>query len=116
MKKSNQIAWNVFSIISFIVSGIMIYLGYDKKTNYFSSTISSSLTKNAYVGGDAYNYIINSSYSTGYYVLALLFVVIGIGFIIASYLDKLVTIQENSTLKKNKAEEKNILSDENFKM
>lgn len=44
---------------------------------------------NAYVGGDAYNYIINSNYATGLFVLATMFSLIGIGFIILYYLSKL---------------------------
>ena len=45
----------------FLVSSIMIYLRYDKLTNYYYSDTLSSLNKNAYVGGDAYNYIINGT-------------------------------------------------------
>lgn len=37
---------------------------------------------NAYVGGDAYNYIINSNYATAYFVLATLFMILGIGMLI----------------------------------
>lgn len=43
---------------------------------------------NAYVGGDAYNYIINSNYATGYFVLALLFAIIGSGILIKETIEK----------------------------
>ena len=47
----------------------MTYKGYDKITNYYNSDYSM-LNKNAYVGGDAYNYIINGTYAAAYFVLA----------------------------------------------
>lgn len=58
MDKSKQVVWNILSGIMFLVSSIMIYKGYDKLTNYYSSDALSSLNVNSYVGGDAYNYII----------------------------------------------------------
>lgn len=60
----------VVAVIMFIIAGIMLYKGYDKMTNYHSSDYSS-LNVNAYVGGDAYNYIINGNYATGFFVLAV---------------------------------------------
>ena len=36
---------------------------------YYQSEKYYSLSKNAYVGGDAYNYIINANYFTGYICL-----------------------------------------------
>ena len=54
--------------IIFLVVAIINYVnGFDKMNNYRNSTFSSI---NAYVGGDAYNYIINSNYFTGYIVIA----------------------------------------------
>lgn len=50
-----------------ILLGIFfIIVGFGKKNNYSNSTY---LNQNAYVGGDAYNYIINSGYFTGYVTL-----------------------------------------------
>ena len=39
------------------------------KNEYYNSEDYYSLNKNAYVGGDAYNYIINGTYFTGYSVI-----------------------------------------------
>lgn len=100
MKSSNQGTFNLFAFISFVISAIMIYLGYDKVANYYSTEYSPSLNKNAYVGGDAYNYIINSNYATGYYVLALMFVVLGIGLIIIGYLDSIKCMHLSATTAK----------------
>lgn len=65
---------------------------YDVKNNYYSSDFSS-LNINAYVGGDAYNYIINGNYFTGYCVSsgsclisAILF--LGIGAILSDKKDE----------------------------
>ena len=41
---------------------------------------------NAYVGGDAYNYIINGNYATACFVLATMFVIIGFGVLVFAYL------------------------------
>lgn len=96
MKNSHQWVWNMFAFFALCGSGIMAYYGRDKMVNYYSSELYSSLNKNAYVGGDAYNYIINGTYATSYFVLALLFAVLAVGFIVAGYLDKLATLKENS--------------------
>lgn len=104
MENNRQRNWNIASLISFCVSGFMVHKGYDKITNYYNSDTYSSLNTNSYVGGDAYNYIINSNYATGYYVLALMFVVIGVGCILAGYLDKMCMLKENSIPKETKAE------------
>lgn len=50
----------------------------DVKNNYRNSDYSS-LNKNAYVGGDAYNYIINAGYFSGYMAA-------GSGFLISAVL------------------------------
>lgn len=55
--------------IFFIAFGVVTYRGYDKMTKYYNSGYSS-LNKNAYVEGDAYNFIINGTYATAYFVLA----------------------------------------------
>lgn len=45
--------------------------GYNVKNNYYNSELSETLNKNAYVGGDAYNYIINGTYFTGYAIIGV---------------------------------------------
>lgn len=65
------------AVIMYIVCAVMLYKGHDKMTNYYSSDTYYSLNQNAYVGGDAYNYIINGTYATGFFVLAVGFMVTG---------------------------------------
>lgn len=73
--------------------GVMTYKGYDKITNYYNSDYSM-LNKNAYVGGDAYNYIINGTYAAAYFVLAAGFLISGIVCMAAGFL--LIVIDENN--------------------
>ena len=80
-KKINLISWVIpISIFCFIIAGIFFYKGYDAKNNYHNSEYYTSLNKNAYVGGDAYNYIINGTYFTGYSVIASAFLLSGVMF------------------------------------
>ena len=81
--------WKFLSIISFVISLIVLGLGLDKMLNYDSGELFPYEYHNAYVGGDAYNYIINSNYATGFFVLATMFSLVGIGFIILYYLSKI---------------------------
>ena len=61
----------VIAAIILIILGLnFIIKANDVKDNYYHSENFSSLNKHVYVGGDAYNYIINSNYFTGYNVLA----------------------------------------------
>lgn len=58
-----------FSCILLMVSAVCFWKGFDYKNNYYQSEKYSSINKHVYVGGDAYNYIINSNYFTGFMVL-----------------------------------------------
>lgn len=83
-KKNKKLSiWSILSIISVICSIIMLSLGIDKMTNYYNGDYYSV---NAYVGGDAYNYIINGTYSTSYFVLTAMFALGAIGLLIVHYL------------------------------
>lgn len=73
----------VISIIFFIAFAVMCYKGYDKMTNYDNSDYSY---ENAYVGGDAYNYIINGTHATAFFVLAAGFLISGILCVIGGYI------------------------------
>ena len=59
------------AISTFILGSFCIFKGFDKKENYDNPEYSWQDSTNAYVGGDAYNYIINSNYFTGYNVLGI---------------------------------------------
>ena len=81
--------WCWLSLLSFIGAGVSFYKGVDKMVNYYNSELSFVKSVNAYVGGDAYNFIINGTYSTAFFVLTAMFVLAGIGFIVLHYLSGL---------------------------
>ena len=68
MKKAYTFCFTISAFFIFLGT-YLIYQGFDKKLNYYNSDVAPSLHKNVYVGGDAYNYIINSNYFTGYGVM-----------------------------------------------
>ncbi|MGI6317824.1 MAG: hypothetical protein ACOX1J_03695 [Dethiobacteria bacterium] len=73
------------TIISYLCSVVFLILGFHKMFAYDpGGTFRDSV--NAYVGGDAYNYIINANYATGYFTLAIFCAIIGLTFVIAHYL------------------------------
>ena len=81
--RNSCFALKIFGVIFFLAFAIMCYKGYDKMENYRNSTYHS---ENAYVGGDAYNYIINGTYATAFFVLAVGFLISGILCIIGSFI------------------------------
>jgi hypothetical protein len=64
------------SSIFYLISVIFMGLGFHKLYKYenYDSEILDSV--NAYVGGDAYNYIINTGYATSFFIIATLFTIL----------------------------------------
>ena len=60
----------VFAGILYFVSVLFLGSGFYKILFYVNDSYS---TTNAYVGGDAYNYIINTNYAVAYFILAFMF-------------------------------------------
>lgn len=60
----------IIMCISFIWGCVMLNKSHDKMTNYHNSEYTS-FSQNAYVGGDAYNYIINGTYATTFCVAGM---------------------------------------------
>lgn len=81
--KGIRIVAILFSIICFIISIYYFSQAYDVKNVYYNSEFSS-VSKNAYVGGDAYNYITNGTYFTGYCVVGSALLISGVIFISSS--------------------------------
>lgn len=81
--KNSCFTLKIFGVIFFLAFAIMCYKGYDKITNYDNSDYSY---ENAYVGGDAYNYIINGTHATAFFVLAVGFLISGILCMIGSFI------------------------------
>lgn len=87
-KSPRYSAWSILSGCSLFCSILTLYQGIDKMTNYYNSENYPSLNVNAYVGGDAYNYIINGTYATAFFVLTAMFVQASIGLMILHYVSR----------------------------
>ena len=61
----------LIGILAIIASPIFFNQANDKYANYFNDEDYSILNENVYVGGDAYNYIINGTYFTGFSILGI---------------------------------------------
>lgn len=94
MKAAGKGLWKGLSSISFIISAATLGMGLDKMFRYDNGEYYPYEYHNVYVGGDAYNYIINGNYATGFFVLATMFALMGIGFIVLYYLSKMTNGQE----------------------
>ena len=81
--------YKILSFIGFIGVISSIFKGCHKMFVYvnYESDYLSDENVNAYVGGDAYNYIINGTYATSYFVLALMFMVFACTMLILNKMD-----------------------------
>lgn len=86
----------VLSLIFIIIGAFFLYKGYDVKNNYYNSEYSSIASENAYVGGDAYNYIINGTYFSGYMCVGMGCFTIAAIFLTGSIF---VMVNESTTMK-----------------
>lgn len=71
VKKTLKIFTFIFSVAAVFSLGV----GFDKMHNYVSADSYREEPHNAYVGGDAYNYIINGTYAGAYFSLSAGFLV-----------------------------------------
>lgn len=96
----------VVAVVFFLMAAAMVYQGYDKLTNYYNSSYGV-LNVNAYVGGDAYNYIINGTYTIAYFVLTSGFMISGILCIIGGMIISMIDEKDcscNSIVDQNPTE------------
>ncbi|MER2005957.1 MAG: hypothetical protein ABS939_00775 [Psychrobacillus sp.] len=65
--------YRILAVISVIFSFVFGAKGLDRLTKYSNpeDDIYASESINAWVGGDAYNYIINGTHATAFFVLAI---------------------------------------------
>ena len=80
--------WCWGAIASLICGCFTFYKGIDKMINYNSGDYYPYKAVNAYVGGDAYNYIINGTHATAFFVLTTMFAMMAIGLLIIHYISK----------------------------
>lgn len=77
--------WCLGAIASLICGCITLYKGIDKMTNYYNGDYRHV---NVYVNGDAYNYIINGTYATAFFVLTAICILTSIGMMIIHYIKR----------------------------
>ncbi|YAR63965.1 hypothetical protein ACUIAK_18685 [Bacillus cytotoxicus] len=80
--------WIIWAVIFYILSAVLLNMGIDRIEGYYMASEYSDLNKHAYVGGDAYNYIINSNLLTAYFVLSATFFIGGTLFIVTGAIIK----------------------------
>lgn len=100
VKLYNWIIGLYFTSAWFIACGfykLFVYKNDSSSTVSSSSYTYSSPTDiaNAYVGADAYNYIINANRATAYFVVALIFAIIGSAVMIMGKMDDVNRIKSN---------------------
>lgn len=83
--------------ISYIIALFFIGLGFHKIFVYENPDSILRAGRNVYVGGDAYNYIINANYATAYFALAVFCAVVGMTFVIVGVLDNKLGNKELTT-------------------
>lgn len=81
--KKKDSKFKVLAILSFLASVIFMAVGFYKMYVYDNGEITDVYT-NAYVGGDAYNFIINGTYAISFFVLMATFALMGMGFLLLS--------------------------------
>ncbi len=85
--KSIKDACTTLYVICYLICAVFFGMGFYKMFAYNNpETVRySDQPVNAYVGGDAYNYIINANYATAYFVLAIFCAVIGLTFVLCCF-------------------------------
>lgn len=95
MRKTNKVLV-IIAVGFFIVSAIMLFKGINKMTVYNNSDYDF-LIENAYVGGDAYNYIINGTYSACFFILSVGFFIGGMMCVLTAEIKNAILNHLNET-------------------
>lgn len=80
--------WNWCSVASLVCAVVTFFKGVDRMVNYSNPDSAWGEYVNVYVGGDAYNYIINGTHATAFFVLTTMFVLAAIGLLIVDCISK----------------------------
>lgn len=91
MEEKNKSLWRSLGIASAVIAVIPLLIGFYKLFAYDSGEFYPYESVNAYVGGDAYNFIINANYASAYFILAGTLILSAIGFGILWYLSGIRT-------------------------
>lgn len=86
--------------IMFVLSAIFIIIGMYKRFVYNNTEYSFETNINSYVGGDAYNFVINSNHMVAYFILALICIIMASTFIIVNAFNYFLYSKTNMTNEK----------------
>lgn len=86
-EKTQDTTLLTWGLLSYCAAFSFVGYGLYKLFVYHNSTLNS-LKENVYVGGDAYNYIINGTHATTYCVIGLVFAVMGTSCFIVNAINK----------------------------
>ena len=88
LKAKKLSAWCWCAIVSLCCGCFTFFKGVHRLVRYDSGDSYPYKMVNAYVGGDAYNYIINGTHATAFFVLTAMFALCAIGFMVLHYLSR----------------------------
>lgn len=83
------------SVISYILELVFIGIGFHKLYVYKNPESAYLYHVNAYVGADAYNYIINAGQANAYFTLACFCAIIATTFVVSEILLKSSKVQQS---------------------
>ena len=92
-------------VLSIVFFGMAIY-----KYNVYENNEARYAYKNVYVGGDAYNYIINANYFTGFCVLGGFFFLSGIVLLSAASISEQLSERSMNVISGNETTRSNLFS------
>ena len=100
--KSKQDICNLLTIPFFAIAIFTVYKGiYHLNVYYKSAAGYADLDKNVYVGGDAYNYIINTNYAADFFILTFICLFVCFALISIGYLDKMANNKKQNEVSHN---------------
>lgn len=91
MQSHKTIYARAWATLFYLASVVCVGLGFYKMYEYENGEYGDGV--NAYVGGDAYNYIINANYAGDFFILAVLCALIGSTFLIVALLDLKIELE-----------------------
>jgi hypothetical protein len=91
MRIKNKLLWLILGIASAVTAVFPLIIGFNKLLAYDNGEYYPYVPVNAYVGGDAYNFIINANYASAYFILAGTLILSAIGCGILWYLSGIST-------------------------
>lgn len=103
--------WKAWGIITFLLSLVPLGMGLYKMFAYDNGNLYPHNYVNVYVGGDAYNYIINANYATGWFVLFGVLLLASIGLAAVHYLTLIRNEQHYSAVTSRKSDASSLNSD-----